>query len=104
MRRYNKQFKSLLALGQSQRAMVYEVGCTLLTFSISVLPRLFSPYIIPPSLHQGSFLDFDWSDGDVVFANSTCFDDALMLSLSESVRAALLHSIFCSSAAELALP
>ncbi len=35
---------------------------------------------------QGSFLDFDWSDGEVVFANSTCFDDALMLSLSHMVR------------------
>ena len=27
---------------------------------------------------QGSILDEDWSDGDVVFANSTCFDDDLM--------------------------
>jgi len=25
-----------------------------------------------------NLLDFDWSDGDVVFANSTCFDDSLM--------------------------
>ena len=30
------------------------------------------------SLVHGSFLDWDWSDGDVVFANSTCFDDELM--------------------------
>eukprot|EP01038_Epipyxis_sp_PR26KG_P014928 gene14928-20080_t len=53
--RYNTEFKSFLAIGQSQNAAVYE----------------------------GSFLDFDWSDGDVVFANSTCFDDELMLSLSK---------------------
>ncbi len=26
----------------------------------------------------GDFLIADWSDADVVFANSTCFDDALM--------------------------
>lgn len=31
---------------------------------------------------EGSFLDFDWSDGDVVFANSTCFDDQLMHDMS----------------------
>ncbi|CAN0305891.1 unnamed protein product, partial [Phaeothamnion confervicola] len=31
----------------------------------------------------------DWSDGDVVFANSTCFDDALMNRIAE--RAAMLR-------------
>jgi SAM-dependent methyltransferase len=38
---------------------------------------------------QGSILDYDWSDGDVCFANSTCFDDRLMQDLSakaESLR------------------
>jgi hypothetical protein len=29
-----------------------------------------------------SFLDYDWSDGDVVFANSTCFTEQLMVSLA----------------------
>mmetsp|Transcript_22134 Transcript_22134/g.43586 ORF Transcript_22134/g.43586 Transcript_22134/m.43586 type:complete len:335 (+) Transcript_22134:86-1090(+) len=29
-------------------------------------------------LREGSILEEDWSDGDVVFANSTCFDDNLM--------------------------
>ena len=29
-------------------------------------------------LVQGSLLEDDWSDGDVCFANSTCFDDDLM--------------------------
>lgn len=32
--------------------------------------------------HRGSFLEFDWSDGDVVFANSTCFDDEVMDAIS----------------------
>lgn len=32
---------------------------------------------------QGSFLEFDWSDGDVVFANSTCFDDELMQNMGD---------------------
>lgn len=54
MFRYNKSFKSYLAIGQSQYANVYE----------------------------GSLLDFDWSDGDVVFANSTCFSEELMQQLS----------------------
>ena len=31
---------------------------------------------------QGSILEFNWFDGDVIFANSTCFDDALMLKMS----------------------
>ena len=29
-------------------------------------------------LVEGSLLEKDWSDGDVVFVNSTCFDDSLM--------------------------
>eukprot|EP01138_Halocafeteria_seosinensis_P007690 gb/GECG01007858.1/.p1 GENE.gb/GECG01007858.1/~~gb/GECG01007858.1/.p1 ORF type:complete len:434 (+),score=63.13 gb/GECG01007858.1/:1-1302(+) len=35
--------------------------------------------------HHGSFLDdrFDWSDYNVVFANSTCYDDKLMNSIAE---------------------
>lgn len=31
----------------------------------------------------GDFTVFDWSDGDVVFANSTCFDDELMGKVSK---------------------
>jgi hypothetical protein len=27
---------------------------------------------------HGDITIVDWSDGDVIFANSTCFDDALM--------------------------
>jgi len=30
------------------------------------------------SFVRGSLLDVDWSDGDVVFANSTCFEEDLM--------------------------
>ena len=49
-------------------------------------PSIIHPSIIHPSImHQGSFLDYDWSDGDLVFANSTCFDDFLMRSLSDMV-------------------
>lgn len=43
------------------------------------------PSCIHVCMHQGSFLDYDWSDGDLVFANSTCFDDFLMGSLSDMV-------------------
>ncbi len=38
------------------------------------------------TVFEGSFLDFDWSDGEVVFANSTCFDDELMLGLSKAAE------------------
>ena len=59
--RYNKKFRHLLDTSLSQHASVY----------------------------HGSLEDFDWSDGDVVFANSTCFDDSLMKSigrLAEKLR------------------
>lgn len=52
--RYNKEFRQYLCATQSQHASVF----------------------------HGSLLKFDWSDGDVVFANSTCFDDELMEDLS----------------------
>jgi SAM-dependent methyltransferase len=52
--RYNSSFRPLLDASQRQHAAVY----------------------------MGSFLEFDWTDGDVVFANSTCFDDDLMAQLS----------------------
>lgn len=54
--------------------------------------------LLSTSQHQiaavfgGSFLDFDWSDGDVVFANSTCFDEALM-----SDMAAVSYYYYASS-------
>lgn len=32
---------------------------------------------------RASFLDYDWSDADVAFANSTCFEDDLMDALSD---------------------
>lgn len=33
-------------------------------------------------LVHGSILEVDWSDGDVVLANSTCFEDDLMKALA----------------------
>eukprot|EP00981_Chlorochromonas_danica_P012991 scaffold5636_cov159-Ochromonas_danica.AAC.12 len=58
VRRYQEQVAPLLSLGTSSYAHAYE----------------------------GSFLDFDWSDGDLVFANSTCFGDDLMGSLSRQAE------------------
>lgn len=34
-------------------------------------------------LHHASILDYDWSDGDIVFANSTCFSDKLFDEVSQ---------------------
>lgn len=33
-----------------------------------------------------SFLDTDWSDGDVIFANSTCFEDKLMAAMGKQAE------------------
>jgi hypothetical protein len=38
------------------------------------------------TVYLGSFLDYDWSDGDVVFANSTCFDDDLMNAMQQQAE------------------
>lgn len=40
---------------------------------------------VPITFHNADFLDFDWSWGDVVFANSTCFTDELMAQISKRV-------------------
>eukprot|EP01033_Poteriospumella_lacustris_P004400 gene4400-3139_t len=55
VRRYNEHFQSFLSLSEKQHVSVFE----------------------------GSFCDFDWSDGDLVFANSTCFSDELMNQVSQ---------------------
>ena len=39
---------------------------------------LFDPSNQRTIFHCGSFLEYDWSDGDVIFMNSTCFDEELM--------------------------
>jgi len=46
------------------------------------------------SVYHGSFLEYDWSDGDVVFANSTCFDDNLMLQMAKQAESLKPGSIF----------
>jgi len=42
------------------------------------MPYLNSCYPQEVLVINASFLDYDWSDGDVLFANSTCFDDELV--------------------------
>jgi SAM-dependent methyltransferase len=34
-------------------------------------------------MHRASFLEYDWSDGDLVFANSTCFDEQLIRDIAK---------------------
>ena len=60
-----------------------------------VLPQL--DHDTPIDFIQGDATDFavhDWSDGDVLFANSTCFDDKLMRAVSDQARALKKGSIF----------
>lgn len=64
--RFNSQFKDALHKGQSQ--------------SVSTV--------------QGSLLGYDWSDGDIVFANSTCFDDSLMSAIAKQAELLLPGSMF----------
>lgn len=77
--RYNKYFKNKLCLGQKQEAKVTEVDSQF-TFFFHFIFLTFTYF------SQGSLLEFDWSDGDVVFANSTCFDDDLMRQLGEQAE------------------
>ena len=56
--RYNREYRHLLSAGQNQHADVF----------------------------AGSILDVDWMDGDVIFANSTCFDDKLMRDMAKVRR------------------
>eukprot|EP00607_Mallomonas_marina_P010066 CAMPEP_0182417376 /NCGR_PEP_ID=MMETSP1167-20130531/1836_1 /TAXON_ID=2988 /ORGANISM="Mallomonas Sp, Strain CCMP3275" /LENGTH=465 /DNA_ID=CAMNT_0024590893 /DNA_START=53 /DNA_END=1450 /DNA_ORIENTATION=- len=53
--KYNCNYRQFLCSGQSQQVV----------------------------LHEGSLLEFDWSDGDVIFANSTCYDDNLMSDMAQ---------------------
>jgi hypothetical protein len=64
--KYNQQFRQFLCSGQPQHASVYE----------------------------GSFLNYPWTDGDVVFANSTCFDDKLMEDMSRMAEGMKPGAIF----------
>lgn len=40
-------------------------------------------YATKMAFHRDDLRKFDWSDGDIVFANSTCFDEGLMNDLSD---------------------
>ena len=44
----------------------------------------------------GSFLDHDWSYADVVFANSTCFDDCLLENIAAQVDRLRTGAVFVS--------
>eukprot|EP00903_Cladosiphon_okamuranus_P012092 g11351.t1 len=56
--RYNAHVRGLLDRGRPQNAAVF----------------------------MGSFLEYDWSDGDCVFANSTCFPEELMDALARQAE------------------
>lgn len=43
------------------------------------------------AVFAGSFLEYDWSDGDCVFANSTCFPEELMDALARQVGGCFRH-------------
>ena len=54
-------------------------------------------------IHHASILDYDWSDGDVVFANSTCFDIQLMDSISHKALKLKLGALIITFTKELTL-
>jgi hypothetical protein len=76
--RFNKDYQHMLSSVGSQQASVY--GVSHFPSILITTPNTHPNTTLIPT--QGSFLDFDWSDGDVVFANSTCFDDSLMADMS----------------------
>eukprot|EP00899_Mesostigma_viride_P003801 jgi/Mesvir1/13421/Mv16499-RA.1 len=64
-------------------------------FQTEVAPFLGSSR--PPqeiSFVQGDFLIADWSDGDIVFANSTCFSDGLLVQLEDKATRLRPGSLF----------
>ena len=46
--------------------------------------------------YSQSITEYDWEDGDVVFANSTCFSDFLMKSISEQAERVKKDTLFIS--------
>ena len=41
-----------------------------------------------------SFLNTDWTDGDIIFANSTCFDDELVARMAKQAEHLRPGSLF----------
>jgi len=37
-------------------------------------------------VHQGDMLELDWSDADLVLANSTCFDEGLLIKIAQKCQ------------------
>ena len=61
------------------------------------MPLLLSFLVQDVEFVLGDALDMnvcDWSDGTVVFANSTCFDDSLMRRLASAATALKKGTIF----------
>ena len=96
--RFNDDFQNLLCAGMHQMANVYQVhppsprrtvGAPPAAEGFLMLLLFLSSHLLLDYLWvdvygwQGSFLEYDWSDGDVVFANSTCFDDQLMAEMGD---------------------
>ena len=46
----------------------------------------------------------DWSDGDVVFANSTCFDDDLMVAMAQKALQLRPGAVFVTFTKGLSSP
>jgi hypothetical protein len=76
MNRFNDNYQDLLSAGMHQMAAVFE----------------------------GSFLSYDWSDGDVVFANSTCYDEKLMADMARMARALKPGAFFVTFTKGLNIP
>lgn len=71
------------AVGIEVLARVHEASMRVLRrYRRLVEPVLSSPALI--KLYHGSFLapEFDWTDGDLIFANSTCFAEDTLLAIS----------------------
>ena len=54
-------------------------------------------------IHHASILDYNWSNGDVVFANSTCFDSNLMDDISKQALKLKIGAIIITFTKELTI-
>lgn len=56
------------------------------------------------AFHHVSMTDFDWSDGQICFANSTCFDDALFQHMTTQAEKLQSNSWFITFTRRLVSP
>lgn len=75
-----------MAVGGSVQSSLTRGSCLTLPLEADFSLKYVTCRTQNAAVYAGSFLEYDWSDGDVVFANSTCFPEELMDGMTRQVR------------------